>query len=821
MANERYLYEDTARDVAGQYGVPPAIFASLISTESGWNPSAHAQGSTASGLTQMIDGTAAAMGADKGNPRSQMEGGAKYLRQQYDRTGNWNTALAAYNQGPGAANNPAGQKYASKVMAGAPSSDPHVDALLSLPDVKGGDSAPAPAHADPAVASLLAMPDVKPAGPPITGDPITGDPNADPRDIQSSPGYQRQKDIVNAQPGWLPALKARSPGFGKAVEAVGAPFMQPTAQKESTARGAVRGALGSLGDLENLGANTVPNFVRKTVGAAPTPDEKTIFPTSETVGKVLDTFGWHENPAWKDYEEGGVMGGGMLIPGSAASEGASNTAKAVKNYAEKGGKGGQQMRGLVDQIGGEATAATGERVTNAERIVGETPMPNVRAPKPVTPIKPEPVGDFGPSPTPVPQRERLADNLGSSKGAPTALADLSTDFESAVTAHSDSLRTQKQAVWNEFQTSLGDQKMVDLTGLKAQLGKKLEDAGTSAARDSYASLLNDISHVEANSQTPIEAIQEIRKQLAGKAKFGQETTGYAAVSANDAKDFSKQIGSALREGHDAYGPFADKYRELSLASEPAGAKFLKSVGETEGGANLMGSAMKSPKNVETAIAAMGGDTKKFDELATKYIANQIANKSGTALEKFVKETSPMTRNLPEARAAMESFVQRTQLTEAREAIAKKVEEGLTARSKAIMESQKAADKATETLGKQSTATALARQRGEEAAAMTAKQAHETALATAADYRADLTVLQSKPPEGQGPALTSIIERMRKDGLIDEPKFNAFVGQIKDANNAVGKEKAFRSLAKYITYALTGNYLVSFGGPAAFRYLTHK
>jgi soluble lytic murein transglycosylase-like protein len=44
--------------------------------------------------------TARHLGVDIDNPHQNLEGGARYLRQMYDRFGSWRLALAAYNAGP-------------------------------------------------------------------------------------------------------------------------------------------------------------------------------------------------------------------------------------------------------------------------------------------------------------------------------------------------------------------------------------------------------------------------------------------------------------------------------------------------------------------------------------------------------------------------------------------------------------------------------------------------------------------------------------------------------------------------------------------------
>jgi len=46
--------------------------------------------------------TARGLGVDPNDVAQNLEGGARYLRQQYDKFGTWRLALAAYNAGPGA-----------------------------------------------------------------------------------------------------------------------------------------------------------------------------------------------------------------------------------------------------------------------------------------------------------------------------------------------------------------------------------------------------------------------------------------------------------------------------------------------------------------------------------------------------------------------------------------------------------------------------------------------------------------------------------------------------------------------------------------------
>jgi soluble lytic murein transglycosylase-like protein len=84
-------------------GVDPALLAGLVKQESGFNPNA-GSGAGARGLTQLMPGTASGLGVSNIlDPVQNLNGGAKYLKQQLDAFGGDVTkALAAFNAGPGA-----------------------------------------------------------------------------------------------------------------------------------------------------------------------------------------------------------------------------------------------------------------------------------------------------------------------------------------------------------------------------------------------------------------------------------------------------------------------------------------------------------------------------------------------------------------------------------------------------------------------------------------------------------------------------------------------------------------------------------------------
>jgi soluble lytic murein transglycosylase-like protein len=94
-------YLEVAKAVARKHGIPEDLFLRLVQQESGWNAGAVSH-KGATGLAQLMPGTAKKLGVDINDPAQNLEGGARYLRQMYDKFGSWKLALAAYNAGPGA-----------------------------------------------------------------------------------------------------------------------------------------------------------------------------------------------------------------------------------------------------------------------------------------------------------------------------------------------------------------------------------------------------------------------------------------------------------------------------------------------------------------------------------------------------------------------------------------------------------------------------------------------------------------------------------------------------------------------------------------------
>ncbi|MGR3468368.1 MAG: lytic transglycosylase domain-containing protein [Shimia sp.] len=94
-------YLALARDAARKHGIPEDLFLRLIQQESGWNPKARSH-KGAFGLAQLMPATARYLRVDPKIPAQNLDGGARYLIEQYRTFGSWRLALAAYNAGPGA-----------------------------------------------------------------------------------------------------------------------------------------------------------------------------------------------------------------------------------------------------------------------------------------------------------------------------------------------------------------------------------------------------------------------------------------------------------------------------------------------------------------------------------------------------------------------------------------------------------------------------------------------------------------------------------------------------------------------------------------------
>ena len=95
-------YEDLIQEAAQMHQLDPALIRAVMRTESAFNPAAVSPVG-AMGLMQLMPALAEEMGVvDPLDPRDNVMGGAKYLRQLLTANrGNVPLTLASYNAGPG------------------------------------------------------------------------------------------------------------------------------------------------------------------------------------------------------------------------------------------------------------------------------------------------------------------------------------------------------------------------------------------------------------------------------------------------------------------------------------------------------------------------------------------------------------------------------------------------------------------------------------------------------------------------------------------------------------------------------------------------
>lgn len=110
---QKYFYPCEFSEIVGRYsqefGVEEALVYAIMRAESTFDPNAESRVG-AKGLMQLMPDTRdwlsrlmgeSAPDPDITNPESNIKYGVYYLRHLYDRFGNWETAIAAYNAGHG------------------------------------------------------------------------------------------------------------------------------------------------------------------------------------------------------------------------------------------------------------------------------------------------------------------------------------------------------------------------------------------------------------------------------------------------------------------------------------------------------------------------------------------------------------------------------------------------------------------------------------------------------------------------------------------------------------------------------------------------
>jgi hypothetical protein len=158
---------------AAAAGVPSAIAFAQAQQESGWNPNAYNPKSGATGLFQLEPATASGLGVTNlTDPTQNAQAAMTYMAQLYQQFGDWGTALAAFDWGPGSVAK--AQAKSSDWLNGAPAeTQNYVSSILSSAGMDETTSVTPASIANGVVqAAQDLLPDDSPIGTAVADNPL-------------------------------------------------------------------------------------------------------------------------------------------------------------------------------------------------------------------------------------------------------------------------------------------------------------------------------------------------------------------------------------------------------------------------------------------------------------------------------------------------------------------------------------------------------------------------------------------------------------------------------------------------------------------------
>ena len=559
---------------------------------------------------------------------------------------------------------------------------------------------------------------------------------------------------------------------------------------------------GAPGDFLDFAGNVIPKWLGanpQLPGVAPG--------TSEGISKGLERAGWKdpsaEHPIASQY--GSVIG--AVTPVAPIVDAA--VVRPLGNAFTRAGR----LTGEADQ------AVQGAARSGQQAIVGQHPMPEqVSNLPPVVDVKPQYPGPRADPAVPVSPIEPKP-------VARTAPQSLSQQLEGHITENADRISAEKKQVWDAYKAE-NPPKGIDLEDFKADLTQRIARAGTDEEETALRKVLNRVNKIEGESDTQFDSLHKLRRKISEQAKFGETPSGYEAIGLDQARDLSKALGERMKFEHPPYADFAEDYSALGREAKPIGAGYLSELGKTEGADNMLGKALQSPKNVENTIEAMGpGGAQKLDALAVHHVENALGRKSGQELQDAWTNLQPSLAKLPEARKRADELLKTKEMDQAHKGIVDAMMERHANDSAGAAGDWSAQARGAEAEAAAKNKAALASQKASTDFALNAQRAGTEAANRAeniaSSYRKPLNILQTNlPPAKRLSTLQSMVSQMKDDGLISDAQHLAFSHQLTDAMNAADKQKKLEMVSKYVAYALTGSYMLSFGGLHAAQLLTH-
>lgn len=282
-----HQYYDQLMESAGaQQGIPAGMMARVRSKETGGeaDPATAVSSKGAYGLGQVLPSTASDMGytaEQMQDPALQAEASARYLRQMYDRYGDWGLALQAYHDGPGNTDKmlkgqytpgPEGQQYVDERFdqftgGGSPVTNQEVPQQATaarrvsegnlFAEYAGGGSAQPAAAGNPQQAGAQADPLPQAAAGATAPQTVDDQANAW---AQVMPGFVQSKGPAQAPPAqWNQQQGAPAPQQGTLPATVTQPQGQQVAGQPAAAQEPEKGLFDTIGGYAAKGGRALVN----------------------------------------------------------------------------------------------------------------------------------------------------------------------------------------------------------------------------------------------------------------------------------------------------------------------------------------------------------------------------------------------------------------------------------------------------------------------------------------------------------------------------------------------------------------------------------
>ena len=434
-------------------------------------------------------------------------------------------------------------------------------------------------------------------------------------------------------------------------------------------RGAVRGALGTPGELEYLGAYALPNYLAgkfpSLLSATPEAEQVQIFPRAETVGKMMEEIGLGKTPEQlKGAEFIGELVGGLKGYGARPVEmGAGAVKKLTEPSALQKALSTVQFSG--EELAAAAKRAAGERLTAAEEKALSSAVEAVdRQMTRISGLK-----EVTKEVTPEVEQMQNAARFESKLVAPEAAVDFQrkADLNSLIRGIADKRYGSAEAL----QKQVGGRAFEDYK-LAASLKQEIQPFAESAQGKDLVAQLNQIieggsgrlrvfSPEESRLATDIKSalfpsgkkakpvdfklVDDKLRELRDKAsKKGPEA--FSAVEKERVVGVADRIENALREwvgaenyprqiyaeASEALNRFRTRLGEALSAKEEIPYATETGMRETARPANILFESRESTNFGKQLL----GET-EVNTLAEKFASNQIAGKDAAEIAKWLKE----------------------------------------------------------------------------------------------------------------------------------------------------------------------------------------